>query len=195
MNTLLIFIKNPIKGKAKTRLAKTVGDEEALRIYKELLRHTRELATKINARRQVHYTYFVDYQDEWLEEVFEKHLQTGNDLGNRMGDAFERAFENSSKVVIIGSDCASLTTTIIEQAFATLDKYDFVIGPAEDGGYYLLGMRAFMPFVFEEVVWSSSKVLSKTVENIQQHNKTYHFLETLSDIDTEADWKKYGWDN
>ena len=193
MKTLLIFIKNPIKGKAKTRLAKTVGDDEALRIYVELLQHTRKIASKVEAERCVYYTYFIDTEDDWLPTLFKKYLQNGDGLGDRMAKGFKKAFETSEKVVIIGSDCASLTTEIIESAFIALEKHDFVIGPAEDGGYYLLGMSAFMPFVFDGVVWSSESVFNKTIENITTHQKTYHLLPVLSDIDTEEDWKKYGW--
>ncbi len=192
-NTLLIFIKNPQKGKVKTRLAQTVGDDEALRIYLELLNYTRTLATQISANRHIYYSHFIDNEDRWITPTFEKHLQQGQDLGLRMSKAFELAFQNSNKVVIIGSDCATLTTTIIEDAFKALDDKDFVIGPAQDGGYYLLGMAQFMPFVFDSVEWSTESVFPKTIENIQNHQKTYTLLPTLSDIDYEEDWKKYGW--
>lgn len=193
MNTLLIFIKNPIKGKAKTRLAKTVGDEEALRIYKELLRHTRQVTEQVAAKRHLYYAYFIDTEDEWPITSFQKYLQQGGGLGERMTNAFRHAFQDAQKVVIIGSDCATLTPNLIEQAFEQLTNHDFVIGPAEDGGYYLLGMQALMPFVFENVRWSSPTVLNQTIEHIKSHHKTYCLLPILSDIDTEADWKKYGW--
>ena len=191
---LLIFIKNPIKGKAKTRLAATVGDDEALRIYKELLRHTRETATDIDANRYLSYSFFIDENDEWSNELFQKSLQISGNLGLKMKTAFEDAFaKGNQKVVAIGSDCASLTTEIVKEAFDKLETHDFVIGPADDGGYYLLGMRTFAPTVFDDVVWSTEQVLPKTIENIQHLNKTYDLLPTLSDIDYEEDWKKYGW--
>lgn len=194
MNALLIFIKNPIKGKAKTRLAATVGDDEALRIYKELLRHTREIAANIDANRYLSYSFFIDKNDEWANNLFQKSLQISGDLGLKMKTAFEDAFEKGNKkVVIIGSDCASLTIEIVENAFNKLENHDFVIGPADDGGYYLLGMRTFAPSIFDDIAWSTEQVFPKTIENIQHLNKTYDLLPTLSDIDYEEDWKKYGW--
>lgn len=192
-NTLLIFVKNPKKGQVKTRLAQTVGDDEALRIYLELLKHTRQLATQTKAVRQIHYSHFIDANDDWAIPVFEKHLQYGEDLGQRMAKAFQTAFQTASKVVIIGSDCASLTTEVIQQAFDALDTADFVVGPAQDGGYYLLGMSAYLPFVFDDIEWSTESVFTRTIEHINAHQKSYTLLPTLSDIDYEEDWKKYGW--
>ncbi len=193
-NALLIFIKNPIKGQAKTRLAATVGDEEALRIYKELLRHTRQIAQKTTTQRYLFYSHFIDNNDEWSNDSFNKKLQIDGDLGQKMAAGFQEAFNNQlEKVIIIGSDCASLTTDIVENAFKALEKTDFVIGPAEDGGYYLLGMRIFSPSLFENIEWSTPQVFTQTINRIKVLDNTYSLLPTLSDIDYEEDWKKYGW--
>jgi rSAM/selenodomain-associated transferase 1 len=194
MNHLLIFIKNPIKGKAKTRLAATVGDDEALRIYLELLKHTRNIATKIDAHRNLFYSHFIDNNDEWNHSDFDKQLQIEGDLGEKMATGFQTAFEKgATKAVIVGSDCASLTKAIVDSAFAKLETNDFVIGPAEDGGYYLIGMRTFTPNVFQNIVWSTEQVLPQTIAIITNKNKSYALLPTLSDIDYEEDWVKYGW--
>lgn len=194
MNHLLIFIKNPIKGRAKTRLAATVGDDEALRIYLELLKHTRNIASKIDTHRNLFYSHFIDNKDEWSNDEFDKQLQIDGDLGEKMAAGFQTAFEKgATKAVIVGSDCASLTTEILESAFAKLETKDFVIGPADDGGYYLIGMKVFTPKVFENIDWSTEKVFPQTVDFINQQNKTYTLLPTLSDIDYEEDWVKYGW--
>jgi len=194
MNHLLIFIKNPIKGRAKTRLAATVGDDEALRIYKELLKHTRNIANKIEAERNLFYSHFIDNNDEWNNDEFDKQLQIDGDLGEKMAAGFQTAFENgATKAVIVGSDCASLTTEIVESAFTKLETNDFVIGPADDGGYYLIGMKTFLPKVFENIDWSTEKVFPQTIDFINQQNKTYALLPMLSDIDYEEDWVKYGW--
>lgn len=193
-NGLLIFIKNPIKGKAKTRLAATVGDDEALRIYKELLKHTRQIATNIDANRYLFYGFFIDNEDDWSNDKFNKFLQIDGSLGDKMKDAFEKVFtDGNQKVIIIGSDCASLTPEIVSNAFLQLDNHDFVIGPADDGGYYLIGMNSFEPTIFDGVAWSTEAVLPKTIENIKALNKNYALLTVLSDIDYEEDWKKYGW--
>lgn len=182
-------------GKAKTRLAATVGEERALAIYKELLRHTREIATQTEANRLLFYSHFIDEKDEWPAEDFQKNLQIDGDLGEKMGEGFQIAFgQKASKVIIMGSDCASLTPEIASQAFEVLDNHDFVIGPADDGGYYLIGMKTFSPTIFENIDWSTELVFSQTVKVIEQLNRTYGTLPTLSDIDYEEDWIKHGWD-
>ncbi len=193
MNALLIFIKNPVKGKVKTRLAQTVGEDQALMIYLELLRHTRDIAQQVDANRLLYYSHFIDQEDEWSKDIFHKVLQQGNDLGAKMGNAFEQALSTHKKAVIIGSDCASLTPEIVNEAFRLLDHYDFVLGPAIDGGYYLLGMKSFYPEVFENIAWSTDEVAAATIDRIDALHKTYSLLPLLSDIDYEEDWKKYGW--
>ena len=110
-----------------------------------------------------------------------------------MKDAFEKIFQSHHKVVIIGSDCATLTNSILDDAFEKLGSNPFVIGPAIDGGYYLLGMNQFTSEIFDNIEWSTSNVLPKTIEIIQNLGKNYYLLPELSDIDTEEDWKKYGW--
>jgi len=103
-------------------------------------------------------------------------------------------FQDHQKVVIIGSDCASLTPAIVKVAFQQLDKHDFVIGPALDGGYYLLGMNQYMPSVFDGIAWSTDSVLADTKQRIKDLKKDYVLLPALSDIDYEEDWIKYGWE-
>jgi len=191
---LLIFIKNPELGKAKTRIAKTVGDEKALQVYLELLKHTRKVATQVEANRYLFYSQFIDRNDDWDNALFDKKLQAKLDLGARMSAAFQKAFEGNEKVVIIGSDCASLNIEMIKQAFQALETDDFVIGPAEDGGYYLLGMNNFQPVVFQNIEWSTEQVLPRTIEHIIDLDATYTLLPTLSDIDYWEDWLKYGWE-
>lgn len=195
MDTLLLFIKNPELGKVKTRLAETAGAERALKIYLELLRHTREVALQVEARRLLFYSNFVDENDPWQSTHFEKIVQQGADLGERMQRAFQQAFAlGASKVVIIGSDCALLSSEIIATAFQKLAEFPFVVGPATDGGYYLLGMNAYHPEVFAQIEWSTETVLPTTLERIQQLQKDYFLLPALPDIDYESDWAQYGWE-
>lgn len=193
-NALLIFIKNPEKGKVKTRLAKTLGDDQALRIYLALLEHTRRIALSLEIERYVFYSSFIEKNDAWLATDFHQHLQSDGGLGKRMSIAFETAFQDHQKVVIIGSDCASLTTNIVEKAIKQLDSHDFVIGPAIDGGYYLLGMKMYEPSVFEKIEWSTETVLAATIQRIKSLQKNYYLLPELSDIDYQEDWEKYGWE-
>ena len=191
---LILLIKNPELGKAKTRLAKTVGDARALRIYHELLRHTREVAEQIDAHRYVHYSSFVDTRDDWSAEKFTKSLQPAGDLGERMRTAFAAALEQHDRAVIIGSDCATLTPDIVNNAIAALDTHDAVIGPATDGGYYLLGLKDLSVDVFSGMTWSVDTVGSETVRRLTEAGKSIATVPKLSDIDTEADWNQYGWD-
>ncbi len=193
--TLLIFIKNPELGKAKTRLAQTVGPERALKIYRALLGHTCQLTQAVDAQRMLFYTSFIDEKDDWPNQDFSKYLQVSGGLGDRMTAAFQQAFEeNGGPVLIIGSDCAQLTPAIVEQGIQKLEDNDFVIGPAEDGGYYLLGMKKFHPEVFQNVAWSTETVLPQTLEIISSNEWSHALLPVLSDIDYEEDWEKHGWE-
>jgi len=189
-NTLLIFIRNPELGKVKTRLARTLGDGEALRIYHLLLEKTRHAAMGCEAERFLFYSDFVDLQDLWPASFFQKKVQHSGDLGARMESAFQEAFYAcAEKAVIIGSDCPELTGEMLQQAFDLLDTADFVLGPVPDGGYYLLGMKALESSVFYDIEWSTETVREKTIEKILAAGKTFALLPMLSDVDTEADWR------
>ena len=192
---LIIFIKNLELGKVKTRLAKTVGDEKALDIYKALLLHTKDVALQLNADRMLYYSEDIpEKEDMWPEDDFQKYIQYGEILGERMFYAFEDALAVHDKAIIIGSDCASLTPEIVAEAFDALDRFNFVIGPATDGGYYLLGMKKLQIELFQQMPWSSDQVLPETLRRINALGKTVYQLPELSDIDYEEDWKKHGWD-
>ena len=192
-NALIVFIKNPELGKVKTRLAKTVGVEKALAIYIALMEHTRKIAEALPVARHLFYSQEINEKDNWSRTKFRKDLQIEGNLGDKIAMAFHTVFKENEKVVIIGSDCASLTPEIVQTAFDKLDEHPFVIGPAMDGGYYLLGMNQFTPEVFRDIAWSTETVFPTTVERIESLSKTYHLLPTLSDIDYEEDWIKYGW--
>ena len=197
-NALLIFIKNPVKGRVKTRLARTVGDEKALEIYLELSKITRMYAEMLrDVQCYVFYSDHIDFTDDWRESHFIKRVQTGRDLGERMFHAFENVLKHHEKVCIIGSDCPTLTNKEMQQAFDALGAHDFVIGPSTDGGYYLLGMsntatasseNDSVGYLFEEMPWSTARVFAETRERILQHEKTPAVLPELTDIDEEADW-------
>ena len=189
-NALIIFTRNPELGKCKTRLAKSVGDNEALKIYKYLLQHTADVAKTVNAERFVFYSENIKENDIWNKTYFKKQLQQGNDLGERMLNAFKFLLEKKyKKVVIIGSDLLDLNKTIIENAFRKLDKNDAVIGPAQDGGYYLLGMKTLYDKVFKNKNWGTGTVLNQTKKDF--FNKTLCVLEPLNDIDYIEDLKPY----
>lgn len=185
---LIVFVKNKELGKVKTRLAKTIGDEKALFIYKALLQYTCFVAGKVDALRKVYYTNYIDSNDEFEGDLFEKRIQTEGDLGGKMYGAFKDSFgEFADKVVLIGSDCYDLSERIIEEAFLALDHHDFVLGPANDGGYYLIGMRSLEKSVFENIIWSTEDVLLDTLIQIKKRNKSHFLLPTLTDVDEEKD--------
>jgi rSAM/selenodomain-associated transferase 1 len=191
MTTLILFIRNPVLGKVKTRLAATIGDEEALNIYHFLLNHTNRIALEVQAKRMLFYSENVATNDGWDEAYFEKHLQHHGDLGERMYHAFQKAFEaGATKAVIAGSDCPELTTDILNEAYAMLDTHDVVLGPSDDGGYYLLGLKSPAPELFENMAWSTETVLSETLQRLKNTGKSCALLPVLNDIDTEEDWKK-----
>ena len=184
-NLLIIFVKKPLLGKVKTRLAKTIGNEKALHIYQFLLRYTQSICSNVNADRAIFYSDFIDNNDSWFGNKFS---QIGDSLGDKMANAFEEVFKvGYQKVVIIGSDCYELSTEIINQAFDCLANTDTVIGPAKDGGYYLLGMKDFNKTLFQNKSWSTNEVLNETINDINALNLRCHLLVTLSDIDEEKD--------
>jgi uncharacterized protein len=198
---LIIFIKNPQKGKVKTRLARTVGDDKALEIYLELLKITLEnaqilrgpLREKETIKPYLFYSDFVDTQDEWSSEVFEKMVQSGDDLGERMSNAFKIVLEKHPAACIIGSDCPTLSVAILEQSFSNLNDSDYTIGPSTDGGYYLLGIRKGIAYenLFSDIEWSTPSVLPTTLERFDENKGSYTQLPVLTDIDEEKDWVAY----
>ncbi|MBL4754195.1 MAG: TIGR04282 family arsenosugar biosynthesis glycosyltransferase [Flavobacteriales bacterium] len=190
---LMVFVKNPDLGKVKTRLAATVGDEKALEVYKRLLAHTRDISLSVKAKRAVYYHERIAEDDLWTHDDFQKHLQLGGSLGEKMLDAFKNAFEGEyQKVIIIGSDCIEINAEIINYAFNSLDTNDTVVGPAQDGGYYLLGMQKLHPMLFCNKGWSKKDVLLDTVCDLKNEGLSFELLDTLSDVDVESDLQTAG---
>lgn len=185
---LLIFTRNPELGKVKSRLAATVGDKIALDIYNFLLDHTRQISMKLDVTRHLYYSEEIQPQDAWDNSFFDKRLQQGDDLGERMRHAFRNGLdEGFEKVIIIGSDIYDLDATDIENAFTALDHSDVVIGPAADGGYYLLGMRVLIPELFENKEWGSATVLKDTLSQLK--GRRTKLLTVKNDVDTFEDIK------
>lgn len=184
----MIFVKNPEPGKVKTRLAKSVGDDKAFETYLKLLNHTMEQAKIVDCVREVWYSTFVDKDDLFDENLFNKKVQSDSNLGEKMKYSFKAAFADGfEKVVIIGSDCPGISGELIESAFEKLESSDLVIGPAYDGGYYLLGMKQFIPDIFDSIPWSTPKVFAKTVKIASAQSLSTTTLAILRDIDTEDD--------
>ena len=185
---LLIFTRNPKLGKCKTRLAATIGEKAALEIYMILLEHTAEITKNLNCSKEVHYTDELSENDLWDNTNYTKYLQKGNDLGERMYNAFKSGFQQGyKKIIIIRSDIYDLNSETIEEAFKEMENSDFVIGPAEDGGYYLLGMKSLNKEIFFNKYWGTDKVLEDTLKNLS--HKKVKLLQTKNDIDLYEDIK------
>jgi hypothetical protein len=185
-NLLLVFTRNPELGKVKTRLAKTVGNATALKIYIFLLERTRDIAVKVAADKAVYYSVKIRENDIWDASIFQKHQQVGEDLGIRMLHAFKNGFKAGyEKVMIIGSDLYDLTAETIENAFIALKDNEVVIGPAEDGGYYLLGMNSLEEKVFKNKKWGTETVRKNTLEELK--DKKVFLLGELNDVDVFED--------
>ena len=190
---LIIFVKNPVRGKVKTRLAKTIGEEKALAVYNDLLRYTHNLTRNIDCYKVVFYSDFIDNTDLWEESVFHKEIQSGKDLGERMKNSFRLMFGYGfKKVVIIGSDCLEISSLIIDEAFRKLDDTEVVIGPASDGGYYLMGLKQIHDSLFDNKSWSTSSLLNETIEELTREGVGFSLLPELSDIDEEKDLNHKG---
>ncbi len=195
-NLILIFTRNPELGKVKTRLAQGIGDKNALEIYKFLLNHTNSVIKEIEVSKRVLYSEEINQEDIWDNTIYQKKIQFGNDLGARMRNAFADGFEeNYKKIVIIGTDLFDLEVSDIENAFEKLDTHDVVIGPAADGGYYLLGLKSIPNGIFVHKKWGTNSVLSDTLADLENFNicllKSKNDIDTFEDIKTIPEFQKY----
>ena len=183
-------MKNPVPGKVKTRLAKSIGNEKAAEVYTFLLDHTRLITGRLTATRCfVYYDDAISEWDLWSNAFYQKRLQLGYNLGERMRNAFANCFQAGfSKAVVIGSDCLEIQTHHLQQAFQLLDGAETVIGPASDGGYYLLGMNSLQADLFVDIAWSTANVLGQTREKLARLGLSLELLEELSDVDDEGDY-------
>lgn len=184
---LLIFTRNPVPGKCKTRLAAVIGAQAALDIYLILLRHTASICAELkDVDKLVYFSEHPGDRSVWNPEIFDYRLQEGADLGLRMQHAFEDAFKAGySEVIIIGSDLLDLSTSDLEEAFQQLIKAEVVLGPAQDGGYYLLGQKRPIPGIFQNKAWGSSTVLKDTLEDLKEVKTS--LLHVRNDIDRYED--------
>lgn len=187
-NALIIFTRNPELGKCKTRLAATVGDDAALEIYTFLIRHTAKISAPVKADKFIFYSETKRENDYWNDAVFSKKVQHGDDLGIRMETAFNEVFSlGYERAVIIGSDMFDMVTEDIDEAFQKLASNNFVLGPAEDGGYYLLGMKTTKPEIFRNKIWGTHTVQKETLNDLK--NESVALLAEKNDIDYYEDVK------
>ncbi|HEV7330881.1 MAG TPA: TIGR04282 family arsenosugar biosynthesis glycosyltransferase [Flavisolibacter sp.] len=189
-DALIIFARVLEKGAVKTRLAASIGDDAALAVYSKLLQHTHDVTCNLSCDKYVFYADHIPNSDMW-DKGYSKQLQQGANLGERMRAAFSQVFQQGySRVLLIGSDCLELTTPVLEQAFLELEENEIAIGPAQDGGYYLIGMKDRIKEVFGGVAWSTEKVWQQTKERIVTQGYSYGVLPVLRDVDTVDDLPK-----
>ncbi|MGI9078458.1 MAG: TIGR04282 family arsenosugar biosynthesis glycosyltransferase [Gemmatimonadaceae bacterium] len=192
---VVIFARAPDLGKVKTRLAAELGEQEALDIYTGLAENTaRVVAALPQCDRIVAYTPkdACVRMRAWLGAGFSYEAQCDGDLGTRMAHAFRRRFEdNAERVLLIGTDAPGIDCRILEEGLAALSNNDVVIGPALDGGYYVIGLRAPHAVVFENVSWSATDTLLRSIAAARRAGLSVHLLPELSDIDTAQDWSRW----
>lgn len=182
---VIVFVKNIKLGKVKTRLAKTIGNQGAFEVYKELVEITEIATSEVIADKRI---YFSDVIIEEKWQGFGKFVQQGEDLGARMKNAFKKGFEDGyERIVLIGSDLPDITAPHIEKGLEVLKKKNVVFGPAVDGGYYLVGQTKIHDCIFDNMPWSASNLLETTFHRLNDYNITFDTLETLNDIDTIED--------
>lgn len=189
MRSLIVFVKNPELGKVKTRLAKSIGDKAALKVYKYLLNYTSKVAEEVQCDSiYVYHSSSLNSKDNWQGERITNKLQVAGDLGEKMKSAFADVLgERGESVVLIGSDCIDINAEIINEAFEVLDQKDVVIGPAVDGGYYLLGMNEQHDSLFFNMPWSTDRLFQESEKEIEKRNLTFSLLKKISDIDVIED--------
>ena len=190
---LIVFLKAPRPGAVKTRLATTLGAAEACGAYCLLVE---TLLRQLAALENVELCFAPDDAGSeimpWAQPTWRLTAQGTGALGSRLDRAFRRAFDEGAKrIVIIGSDCPEVSASDIQAAWTALLPYDVVIGPATDGGYWLIGLRAPQPGLFEDIPWSTNAVLRETLDWCRAAGLTTHLLRELSDVDTEADWRRF----
>lgn len=189
---VIIFVKNPEIGKVKTRLAISIGDEEALNVYKFLLAHTFRVVASTGLDVHVFFSDFIDESLMGFNPNFQSYLQKGRGLGERLYHAFERVNKSGNNCIVIGSDCFQLSSKHLMACVEGLEIGDMVIGPSHDGGYYLLGMNEFHPSLFQDINWSTELVFQQTLDKSQKLGLRVVQLETLYDVDDLESLQKSG---
>lgn len=197
---LIIFSRYPQPGKTKTRMIPALGAEGAAKLQKQMTEHTLANARKLKLSRSLNIqVYFAggtkQLMEEWLGTDITYYPQAEGDLGKRMDSAIKNALVTEMKrVVTIGIDCPDINQSILNQAFSALKQKDLVLGPAADGGYYLIGVNRLIPELFKNINWGTETVLAETQTIANRLNLTVEYLPILRDVDRPEDlpvWEKF----
>ncbi|HEY9867483.1 MAG TPA: TIGR04282 family arsenosugar biosynthesis glycosyltransferase [Candidatus Obscuribacterales bacterium] len=190
---LIIFTRYPEPGKTKTRLIPVVGEIGAANLHRQMTEKTLNTARQLQKIEslsiEVRFTGGnLDVMQNWLGADLIYDAQSFGDLGNRMGKAFQMAFyEEKNQILMVGTDCPELTVDILFQGFKLLQDHDIVIGPAKDGGYYLIGLKRYIPELFKDIPWGTSMVCEITLKICETLNLSVGKLPVLLDIDRPED--------
>jgi len=190
---LIVFTRYPDPGKVKTRLIPALGKEGSAALHREMTLHSLQTAKQLARRRSVSLEVHGEGANEYLMgKVFGDDLcycrQCPGNLGNRMLSSFRQSFQKKmDKVIIIGTDCPGISVALLEKAFMRLDMYDLILGPANDGGYYLIGMKRVIPALFEDIPWGTKNVLQWTITKAEKMALSLKLLSPLGDVDGPED--------
>lgn len=190
---LVVFARYPQAGKVKTRLIPALGHKGAAELYRKLAERTLQTVSPLCRREKISLEIAFCGGSEtdmrlWLGNGMQYRQQAAGDLGSRMAAVFSEAFADGCEhVVIIGTDCPELTDEIVSQAFIALQSSDVILGPAEDGGYYLIGMSVEEPRVFDGIDWGEEIVFRQTMDVISRVGLSCSLLACLADLDRPAD--------
>ena len=167
-NLVIVFVKNATIGSVKTRLAKTIGNYGALEVYKDLIKVTQQAVEEVNTDVRIYFSKTIE-NTQW--PAYHKKVQQGENLGERMLNAFKDGFsDNYKNIVLIGSDLPDISSIHIEKGLESLKKSDVTFGPAEDGGYYLIGLGRLIPEIFKNKPWSQPHLLQTTLQELHNLN-------------------------
>ncbi|MBE7383351.1 MAG: TIGR04282 family arsenosugar biosynthesis glycosyltransferase [Leptolyngbya sp. SIO1E4] len=192
-NRLILFTRYPEAGKTKTRLIPYLGAEKAADLQRQMTEHivgtTRPLQVEGNLSMEVHFSGgSLGQMRNWLGTELAYRPQHNGDLGRRLQRAFEQGFRTHlERIVVIGADCPEITSHHLEQAFHQLKSHDVVLGPAQDGGYYLVGLSKTCAELFHGIAWGTEQVFRQTVAIARRLNLSLATLETLRDVDHPED--------
>jgi len=195
---LVLFTRYPEAGRTKTRLIPALGPEGAAdlqrRLTEQMVARMASFVAGFDATAEIRYAGGDrEKMDQWLAGAIPCLPQKGDTLGERLQNAFAASFaKGAARVVIIGADCPGITPLLLAQAFSALGQADLALGPAADGGYYLVGLTRPQPALFHDLPWGSGEVLARTLARARDLRLSTHLLEQLADVDRPEDLRYLG---
>lgn len=186
---IIVFLKAPSPGTVKTRLAQSIGPEAACKAYIEM---SQSVLEKLRGCNSVQLRFTPDDAKPEIQSLLQPSWSSAPQGSGDLGDRMKRAFqETAGPAILIGTDCPTIEPADLDEARSALEIHPVVIGPARDGGYWLIGMRECYPDLFTDIHWSTDRVFNETLNRAKQAGLPFQTLRTLADIDTKADWEKW----